>query len=76
MHASGGILFNHESPRRAVARILAGKSDELRLGNLDAQRDWGHARECRSVREFAGTAAMYYYPSRSSRAATNCGAGF
>jgi len=56
MHASNGILFNHESPRRGfefvtrkitsgVARILAGKSKELSLGNLDAQRDWGHARE-------------------------------
>ncbi|HEY1497484.1 MAG TPA: GDP-mannose 4,6-dehydratase [Candidatus Solibacter sp.] len=56
MHASSGILFNHESPRRGfefvtrkisagVARIVAGKSKELRLGNLDAQRDWGHARE-------------------------------
>jgi GDPmannose 4,6-dehydratase len=56
MHASSGILFNHESPRRGfefvtrkitagVARILAGKSNELRLGNLDAKRDWGHARE-------------------------------
>ena len=56
MHASSGILFNHESPRRGfefvtrkitagVARILSGRSKELRLGNLDAQRDWGHARE-------------------------------
>ena len=56
MHASGGILFNHESPRRGfefvtrkitsgVARILAGKSKELRLGNLEAKRDWGHARD-------------------------------
>ena len=56
IHASNGILFNHESPRRgyefvtrkitsAVARILAGKSRELRLGNLEAKRDWGHARE-------------------------------
>jgi GDPmannose 4,6-dehydratase len=55
-HASSGILFNHESPRRGheyvtrkitsgVARILAGKAKELRLGNLDARRDWGHARE-------------------------------
>lgn len=54
LHASSGILFNHESPRRGfefvtrkitsgVARIAAGKADELRLGNLDAQRDWGHA---------------------------------
>lgn len=56
MHASSGILFNHESPRRGyeyvtrkitagVARILAGQSSELRLGNLEAKRDWGHARE-------------------------------
>ena len=56
MHASSGILFNHESPRRGfefvtrkisagVARIAAGKARELRLGNLDAKRDWGHARE-------------------------------
>jgi GDPmannose 4,6-dehydratase len=54
IHASNGILFNHESPRRGyefvtrkitagVARILAGQSNELRLGNLDARRDWGHA---------------------------------
>ncbi|KAL1519144.1 hypothetical protein AB1Y20_003405 [Prymnesium parvum] len=56
MHASNGILFNHESPRRGptfvtrkvttgVARILAGQQRELRLGNLDALRDWGHARD-------------------------------
>src|SRR5690242_11169603 len=56
MHASSGILFNHESPRRGyefvtrkitsgVARILAGKDRSLSLGNLDAKRDWGHARE-------------------------------
>src|SRR3954453_18668913 len=56
MHASSGILFNHESPRRGfefvtrkitsgVARILAGKSSKLALGNLDACRDWGHARD-------------------------------
>jgi GDPmannose 4,6-dehydratase len=54
MHASSGILFNHESPRRGfefvtrkitsgVARILAGKAKELKLGNLEAKRDWGHA---------------------------------
>jgi len=54
MHASSGILFNHESPRRglefvtrkitdAVARIKLGQATELRLGNLDAQRDWGFA---------------------------------
>jgi GDPmannose 4,6-dehydratase len=55
-HASSGILFNHESPRRGyefvtrkissgVARILAGRSRNLPLGNLEAKRDWGHARE-------------------------------
>jgi GDPmannose 4,6-dehydratase len=56
MHASNGILFNHESPRRgetfvtrkitrAVAHILAGLQDKLFLGNLDAKRDWGYAKE-------------------------------
>jgi GDPmannose 4,6-dehydratase len=56
MHASSGILFNHESPLRGiefvtrkitdgVARIKLGLADELVLGNLDAQRDWGHARD-------------------------------
>ena len=56
MHASCGILFNHESPRRgetfvtrkivkAAARIKLGKQDKLLLGNLDAKRDWGHAKE-------------------------------
>jgi GDPmannose 4,6-dehydratase len=56
LYAASGILFNHESPRRgfefvtrkitsAVAGILAGKRTELRLGNLEAMRDWGHARE-------------------------------
>ena len=54
MHASSGILFNHESPRRgpefvtrkvsrAVARIKLGLQDEIVMGNLDAQRDWGFA---------------------------------
>lgn len=54
LHATSGILFNHESPRRGmefvtrkithqVARIKLGMSDELRLGNLDARRDWGYA---------------------------------
>ena len=54
MYACSGILFNHESPRRglefvtrkithAVARIKMGLQDELRLGNLDAKRDWGFA---------------------------------
>jgi GDPmannose 4,6-dehydratase len=56
LHASNGILFNHESPRRgetfvtrkitrAVAHIQAGLQDKLYLGNLDARRDWGYARE-------------------------------
>src|SRR5581483_1743624 len=56
LHASNGILFNHEGPRRgetfvtrkitqAVAAIHLGRQDCLFLGNLDAQRDWGHARD-------------------------------
>ena len=56
LHVSSGILFNHESPLRrpefltrkvsdAVARIKLGRQRELRLGNLDACRDWGHARD-------------------------------
>ncbi len=56
MHASNGILFNHESPRRgetfvtrkitrAVAHIQAGLQEKLYLGNLDAKRDWGFAKE-------------------------------
>jgi GDPmannose 4,6-dehydratase len=56
MHTSNGILFNHESPRRgetfvtrkitrAVARIVAGIDKEVFLGNLDAVRDWGYAKE-------------------------------
>ena len=56
MHASNGILFNHESPlrgetfvtrkiTRAVAAIHLGFQDKLYLGNLDAERDWGHAKE-------------------------------
>ena len=56
LHASSGILFNHESPRRGqsfvtrrisrgVAEIKLGLSDELVLGNLDVRRDWGYARE-------------------------------
>jgi GDPmannose 4,6-dehydratase len=56
MHASNGILFNHESPirgetfvtrkiTRAVAGIYHGLQDRLYLGNLDAKRDWGHARD-------------------------------
>jgi GDPmannose 4,6-dehydratase len=56
MHASNGILFNHESPlrgetfvtrkiTRAIAAIQLGIQDKLYLGNLDAKRDWGHARD-------------------------------
>ncbi len=56
MFCASGILFNHESPRRGfefvtrkitegVARIKAGMAKELKLGNLDAKRDWGHARD-------------------------------
>ena len=56
LHASNGILFNHESPRRgetfvtrkitrALAQILCGMQDKLYLGNLDAKRDWGYAKE-------------------------------
>lgn len=56
MHASNGILFNHESPRRgkqfvtrkitsAIPRLIKGEQKKLYLGNLDARRDWGHAKD-------------------------------
>jgi len=56
LHASNGILFNHESPRRgfefvtrkishAAARIKKGSKKKLKLGNINAKRDWGHARD-------------------------------
>jgi len=56
LHASNGILFNHESPRRgfefvtrkissAVARIKKGSKEKLKLGNINAKRDWGHAKD-------------------------------
>lgn len=56
MHASSGILFNHESPLRGIefvtrkitdgaARIKLGLATQLSMGNMDAQRDWGHARD-------------------------------
>lgn len=56
MHASNGILFNHESPRRGetfvtrkitrgIARIMSGKEKKLYLGNIDAKRDWGYAKD-------------------------------
>jgi len=56
MHASNGILFNHESPRRgetfvtrkitrALAKIVSGEQKKLYLGNLDAKRDWGYAKD-------------------------------
>ncbi len=61
IYAANGILFNHESPRRggtfvtrkitqAVARIMHGQQQVLELGNLDAKRDWGHARDYIEVR--------------------------
>jgi GDPmannose 4,6-dehydratase len=56
MHVTNGIMFNHESPRRGetfvtrkitrgLARILAEKDNKIYLGNLDAQRDWGYAKD-------------------------------
>ena len=56
LHTNNGILFNHESPRRgenfvtrkitySLARIRAGQQDVLRLGNMDARRDWGYAKD-------------------------------
>ena len=56
LHATSGILFNHESPRRGLefvtrkvtwhaAAIKLGRAKELRLGNLDAERDWGYAKD-------------------------------
>jgi GDPmannose 4,6-dehydratase len=56
IYACSGILFNHESPRRGenfvtrkitrgIAQIIAGKLDKLHIGNLEAKRDWGHARD-------------------------------
>lgn len=56
IHASNGILFNHESPRRgrdfvtrkitsAIPQLMTGRQKRLKLGNLDARRDWGHARD-------------------------------
>jgi len=56
LHASSGILFNHESPRRGleflprkisstIPLLITGEQKELRLGNLEAKRDWGHARD-------------------------------
>jgi GDPmannose 4,6-dehydratase len=56
LFACSGILFNHESPRRGenfvtrkitrgIGQILAGRAQKLRLGNMDAKRDWGHARD-------------------------------
>ncbi len=56
LHASNGILFNHESPRRgfefvtrkissAVARIKKGSKEKLKLGNINSKRDWGHAKD-------------------------------
>ena len=60
MFACNGILFNHESPRRgetfvtrkitrSVAKISLGQMEYFELGNLDAKRDWGHAKDCVEV---------------------------
>ena len=61
MYACNGILFNHESPRRgenfvtrkitrSIAKIQLGLQSFLELGNLDAKRDWGHAKDYVQVR--------------------------
>lgn len=63
MFACNGILFNHESPRRgenfvtrkitrSIAKIQLGLLDVLELGNLDAKRDWGHAKDYVEVRNY------------------------
>ena len=68
LHASSGILFNHESPRRGetfvtrkitrgLSRISTGEQDVLSLGNLDARRDWGHAKD------FVRACLLYTSPS-------------
>ena len=67
MFLCNGILFNHESPRRgetfvtrkitrSVAKIMLGQSEYFELGNMDAQRDWGHAKDY--VEVFFFTAKM------------------
>ena len=86
MHASNGILFNHESPlrgetfvtrkiTRAVAAIKLGLQDKLYLGNLDAKRDWGHARDYvegmwRSCSRTSPT-TMCWRPARRTRCASS-----
>jgi GDPmannose 4,6-dehydratase len=82
MFAVSGILFNHESPLRglefvsrkishAVASIKLGAAKELRLGNMDAQRDWGHARDyVRAMWAMLQQDAPYDYVVATGRAAT------
>ena len=81
-----GILFNHESPRRgetfvtrkitrAVARIQAGLQEELWLGNLDAQRDWGYApttsRACGGCCSRTSPTTTCWPPARCTRSASS-----
>ena len=84
MHASNGILFNHESPMRgetfvtrkitrAVARIALGLEDSLWLGNLDSLRDWGHARDyVRAMHLDAAAGRARRLRDRDRRAALAC----
>lgn len=71
MHASNGILFNHESPRRGenfvtrkitrtIAKIHLGLQDVLELGNLDAKRDWGHAKDYVEVSLYLKSISMVH----------------
>jgi GDPmannose 4,6-dehydratase len=77
MYACNGILFNHESPRRgrtfvtrkitrAVADISLGKQACLYLGNLDAQRDWGHGESLRAMSIYVGGTNIELTQFRSS----------
>ena len=87
MYASSGILFNHESPRRGlefvtrkiadgVARIKLGLDTELRLGNLDAKRDWGFAGDYveamwRMLQQRRARATSWSPPARPTRCASS-----
>ena len=86
MYASNGILFNHESPirgetfvtrkiTRGVARIETGLEDTLYLGNLDAKRDWGHARDyvegMRLILQADGPTISCWRPARPIRCANS-----
>ena len=71
MFSCNGILFNHESPRRgetfvtrkitrAVAKISLGQQEFVELGNIDAKRDWGHAREYVEVQYYLQYTRLLY----------------